>query len=106
MSHRCTHLREGIAGVALSVGWSRQGVVPAESGYRRVDLMPSHSPEGETTRPPDVMTEQSLFLQLVEMPDPDRSAYLDAACAANPGLRAQVERLLGAHAGAGTFMDR
>src|SRR5690349_4183018 len=70
--------------------------------------MPRHRPcpEGDTTRPADAMTEQSLFLQLVEMPGPDRSAYLDIACAANPGLRAQVERLLGALAEAGTFMDR
>src|SRR5262249_52085637 len=58
--------------------------------------------------PPDStpVTEQSLFLELLEMPDPARSAHLDAACAANPELRAQVERLLVAHAGAGTFMER
>jgi serine/threonine protein kinase len=40
------------------------------------------------------------------MDDPaQRSAYLEQACAGSPKLRAQVERLLIAHAGPGKFME-
>ncbi len=34
----------------------------------------------------------------------ERAAYLDRACAGNPGLREEVESLLGAHARAGNFL--
>jgi serine/threonine protein kinase len=47
-----------------------------------------------------------MFLALLAMDDPaQRSAYLEEACAGLPELRAQVERLLAAHAGPGKFME-
>jgi serine/threonine protein kinase len=42
--------------------------------------------------------ESQVFLSAVKLASPaDRAAYLDAACAGNPGLRADVEALLRAH---------
>jgi serine/threonine protein kinase/WD40 repeat protein len=53
---------------------------------------------------PDV---RSIFGRALEIESPaDRSAFLNEACAANPGLRAEVEDLLRAMAGAGDFMNR
>src|SRR5262245_36469742 len=53
------------------------------------------------------MTERSVFLAALEYDDPtERSAYLDRACAGEPGLRAQVEQLLTAHEQSGSFMGR
>ncbi|HYH67531.1 MAG TPA: serine/threonine-protein kinase, partial [Urbifossiella sp.] len=45
------------------------------------------------------MTDESVFAAALAIPSPaDRGAYLDRACAGNPGLRAGVEALLAAHA--------
>jgi len=53
------------------------------------------------------MTERSIFLAALEINDREkRSAYLDLACAADPALRTQVERLLKAHQEPGNFMER
>ena len=53
------------------------------------------------------MTERSVFLAALDLTDPAaRSAYLDETCAAAPDLRLRVEKLLAAHAGATSFMDR
>jgi len=53
---------------------------------------------------PDV---RSIFGRALEFESPDdRSAFLNEACAADPGLRAEVEDLLRAVAGAGDFMNR
>ena len=53
---------------------------------------------------PDV---KSIFGRALEIESPaERSAFLDEACAAHPDLRAEVEDLLGAMAGAGDFMNR
>ena len=50
---------------------------------------------------------RSIFGRALEIESPaERSAFLDEACAANPGLRAEVEDLLRAVAGAGDFMKR
>src|SRR5262245_31826412 len=38
-------------------------------------------------------------------PGPERVAYLDAACAGDPALRAEVEALLRAHDEAGGFLE-
>ena len=47
-----------------------------------------------------------LFLQAMEMASPaDRQQFLDAACAAAPALRADVESLLQAAARAGRFLE-
>ena len=44
------------------------------------------------------MTERSVFLAALDIDDPQaRAAYLERACAGDPGLRGQVERLLAAH---------
>lgn len=42
---------------------------------------------------------QELFLEAVELPEPDQPAFLDAQCAGNPSLRADVEALLRADRG-------
>jgi WD40 repeat protein/serine/threonine protein kinase len=53
------------------------------------------------------MTERSVFLAVLDIDDPaERSAYLDQACADNPALRTEVEKLLEAHNKPGPFMDR
>ncbi|WP_165251214.1 serine/threonine-protein kinase [Paludisphaera soli] len=53
------------------------------------------------------MTERSLFLAALEIPDPTaRAAYLDETCGADPKLRARIEELLSAHAETGSFMAR
>ena len=42
-----------------------------------------------------VMSERSLFLAALEYDEPaERSAYLERACAGEPALRAEVEKLL------------
>ena len=57
-----------------------------------------------TSTTPDV---RSIFGRALEIESPDdRSAFLNEACAANPGLRAEVDDLLRAVAGAGDFMNR
>src|SRR6516164_4062709 len=44
------------------------------------------------------MTERDIFLDALERDDPNaRAAYLDAACAGQPGLRRRVEQLLRFH---------
>jgi WD40 repeat protein/serine/threonine protein kinase len=55
----------------------------------------------ETTPYPD-----TIFNVARQLDDPAaRAAYLDRACAGAPDLRAQVEALLHAHAGAGDFLE-
>jgi WD40 repeat protein/serine/threonine protein kinase len=52
------------------------------------------------------MTEQSIFTEALERHDPvARAEYLDRACAHAPELRARVEALLDAHAGADSLLD-
>ncbi len=48
---------------------------------------------------------QELFAAAVERADPDRDAYLRAACAGDESLRSEVESLLAAHTQAGGFID-
>jgi tetratricopeptide (TPR) repeat protein len=49
---------------------------------------------------------EEVFFTALEKPTPaDRAAYLDAACAGNPDLRAKVERLLAAHPRVGRFLE-
>jgi serine/threonine protein kinase len=52
------------------------------------------------------MIEEEIFYQALarELPE-ERATYLDQACAGNPALRASVEALLRAHAGASGFLD-
>src|SRR5690349_5696465 len=52
------------------------------------------------------MTERDIFTAALQMGDPaERQAYLDEACARQPGLRQQVENLLRLHEGAGSFLE-
>jgi tetratricopeptide (TPR) repeat protein len=46
-----------------------------------------------------------LFDAALDLPAERRAAFLDGACAADPGLRAAVERLLRAHDCAGRFLE-
>jgi eukaryotic-like serine/threonine-protein kinase len=52
------------------------------------------------------MTEESLFHEALAKPPGERAAFLDAACAGQPQLRAAVEALLAAHAASGHPLDR
>jgi serine/threonine protein kinase len=53
------------------------------------------------------MTERELFLQALDIHDPaERAAFVDRACANQPDLRRQVDRLLKAHELAGSFLDQ
>ena len=52
------------------------------------------------------MNEESIFAVALEKADPaERAAYLDEACAGDPGLRRQVEALLQSHEEAGSFLE-
>ncbi len=51
------------------------------------------------------MTERDLFLEALGLPEADRPARLDRACAGDPALRRRVEVLLAAHDGAGGLLD-
>src|SRR5262245_41843348 len=52
------------------------------------------------------MNESVIFNAAVKLPQHQRPAFLDAACAGNPQLRVEVEALLHEHDGAGNFMQR
>ena len=51
------------------------------------------------------MSEETLFHEALAKPSSDRAAFLDAACAGQPELRAAVEALLTAHEASGAFLD-
>ena len=52
------------------------------------------------------MTEQTIFLTALDIPDADkRTAYLTEACAGDAALLRQVESLLAAHDRSGEFLD-
>src|SRR5262249_51393499 len=52
------------------------------------------------------MTKATLFHEALAKPASERAAFLDAACAGQPELRAAVEALLVAHEAPGTLLDR
>src|SRR5262245_29231519 len=53
------------------------------------------------------MTERDIFIAALQREDPaERRAYLDEACAGQPGLRQQVEKLLRLYEGAGSFLEK
>jgi hypothetical protein len=52
------------------------------------------------------MSEESLFHEALAKPAGERAAFLDAACAGQPELRAAVVALLEAHEGSGDLLDR
>jgi serine/threonine protein kinase/tetratricopeptide (TPR) repeat protein len=52
------------------------------------------------------MTIEEIFLAAVERAPDERVAYLDVACAADAGLRAQVEALLRSHVQAGSVLEQ
>ncbi|HEV2946115.1 MAG TPA: hypothetical protein VGX70_01990 [Gemmataceae bacterium] len=53
------------------------------------------------------MTEGSIFSAAVNKRSPEeRAAFLDEACAGNPGLRREGEALLQAHEEAGSFLQQ
>jgi uncharacterized protein (TIGR03067 family) len=53
------------------------------------------------------MTDESIFTTALDITDlMRRSAYLEAACADDPGRRARVEQLLAAYGKAGDFLER
>jgi serine/threonine protein kinase/tetratricopeptide (TPR) repeat protein len=53
-----------------------------------------------------LMTGEEVFLAAVEKLPGERAAYLDAACAGNPDLRAQVDALLRSHYLAGSLLEK
>ncbi len=52
------------------------------------------------------MTVEEIFLVAVGKPPGERAAYLDAACAGGPELRAQVEGLIRSHEAAGSLLEK
>src|SRR5262245_30676077 len=53
------------------------------------------------------MNDEFIFAEAVQIADPAaRDAYLDRACAGDAALRREVEGLLAAHDGAGSFLAR
>jgi serine/threonine protein kinase len=53
------------------------------------------------------MAERDIFIAALQKDDPaERQAYLDEACAGQPGLREQVESLLRLHENAGSFLEQ
>jgi eukaryotic-like serine/threonine-protein kinase len=52
------------------------------------------------------MSEESLFHDALSKSPAERAAFLDAACAGQPELRAAVEALLAAHDASGGLLDR
>jgi hypothetical protein len=48
------------------------------------------------------MTEETLFHEALAKPAGERAAFLDAACAGQPQLRAAVGALLAAHEASGS----
>jgi serine/threonine protein kinase len=52
------------------------------------------------------MNEETLFHGALAKPSGERAAFLDAACAGQPELRAAVEALLAAHEASGSLLDR
>ena len=56
--------------------------------------------------PDDYQRASDLFNELLDVPDGERDAALNAACGENVGLRAEVTRLLHADRSAAGFLDR
>jgi len=52
------------------------------------------------------MSEETLFHEVLAKPVAERAAFLDAACAGQPQLRAAVAALLAAHEAPGSLLDR
>jgi eukaryotic-like serine/threonine-protein kinase len=52
------------------------------------------------------MTEETVFHEALAKPRGERAAFLDAACASQPELRAAVQALLAAHEASGNPLDR
>src|SRR5437764_1788620 len=52
------------------------------------------------------MSEETLFHEALAKPAAERAAFLDAACAGQPELRAAVEALLAAHEAPGSLLDK
>lgn len=48
---------------------------------------------------------KDIFLQALERRDEEREQFLARACAGDEGLRAEIQRLLAGHAGAGAFLE-
>jgi hypothetical protein len=52
------------------------------------------------------MTEETLFQEALSRAPAERAAFLEAACAGQPQLRAAVEALLAAHDKSGNVLDK
>ena len=52
------------------------------------------------------MSERDIFMALLDLPTAaERAEYLEAACGGDADLRRRVEKLLGSHEAAGSFLD-
>src|SRR5262245_60952126 len=56
--------------------------------------------------PIDAGRAKELFLAVLEMPPPERAAYLDTACAGDTELRQRVEAMLQTHEHSGELLPR
>src|SRR5262245_51455516 len=60
----------------------------------------------EIAMPADAARAKDIFLAASELPQGERAAFLDRACAGDAELRRRVGALLAAHDDAGSFLDR
>jgi eukaryotic-like serine/threonine-protein kinase len=65
-----------------------------------------NAPSGPEEDGETAMTEETLFHEALAKPAAERTAFLDAACAGQPELRAAVEALLAAHEASGALLHR
>ena len=59
------------------------------------------SPRGASARPVDLAELEPIIDQALELPESERGAFLDRACAGRAGLRASVDRILALGVGGG-----
>ena len=54
-----------------------------------------------------LLNPESIFGQAIEIPSAeDRTAFLDRVCQNDPGLRQELEKLVGDHFRAGQFLEK
>jgi hypothetical protein len=56
--------------------------------------------------PTDVARVKELFLAVLDLPAPERTSYLETACAGDSALRQQIEAMLSSHQNSGELLPR
>ena len=76
-------------------------MAPGAGGRSEAGSCPEITAEDHSSERTEPMSDrvETLFHQASDLPPDERCALLDAACRDDPGLRAEVERLLAEDAG-------